>query len=90
MDLLWGIFLFLGSSLAPGIALAWLLLGDRDRITLLTVGTVLGVFALPLFHFSLAMVLGTNIRPPVMLGLGLAVILVAGGRFLLLRNTAEE
>ena len=79
MSLVWGILLFVFGSLAPGLAVAAVTVDRTDRGLLLTVGTVLGVFVLPLLTFSVAMLVGTNIGPQLILTVGVLVALGAAG-----------
>jgi len=61
ISVLLGVLLFLYGSLAPGVALAWVLLRDPEPEVLLTLGATLGIFALPTLHFAVAVVLGSHI-----------------------------
>lgn len=78
--LLAGLLLFLLGSIAPGTALAWLLLRDRDPLAVGTIGVVLGVFVLPSAYFALAMVLRTNVHPALIIGISAAILAIAGWR----------
>ncbi len=78
MALLGGLLLFVVGALAPGLALARLLVPDGDWTSQMVLGTALGVFALPFLHFSLAVLLGTNFNAALILGVA-APFLMAGG-----------
>ena len=77
MDVLWGITLFLFGSLVPGCVVASVVVDRRDSLALVTLGTVLGVFVLPLLSFSLAVLIRTNLGPGLILSVGLLVTLLA-------------
>ncbi len=62
LSLLLGLGLFVYGTILPGLALAWIMLGDRDPLVLGVLGLTIGILALPLVHFSLAVVLGTHIH----------------------------
>lgn len=62
LSLLLGLMLFVYGTLLPGIALAWIMLSDRDPLVLGVLGLTIGILALPLVHFSIAIVLGTHIH----------------------------
>jgi hypothetical protein len=79
MNLVWGILLFVFGSLLPGLAVAAVALDRTDRGMVLTVGTVLGVFVLPLLTFSVAILFGTYMSPWLFLAVGFVVVLGAVG-----------
>lgn len=77
MALLGGLLLFVVGALAPGLALARLLLPGNDRASQLVTGAVLGIFGLPFLHFSLAILLGTNFSVALILGVAAPFVLTA-------------
>ena len=62
LSLLLGFVLFVYGTLLPGFAIAWIMLRDRDALTMGVLGLTIGVLALPLVHFSIAILLGTHIH----------------------------
>ena len=62
LSLLLGLVLFAYGTLLPGFAIAWIMLRDRDPLTMGVIGLTIGVLALPLVHFSIAILLGTHIH----------------------------
>jgi hypothetical protein len=76
-SLLLNIVVFLYAIVAPGIAFAWMALRDRDLLVLITVGLTLGVFAMPLLIFVLAVAFGTYFSPALILGTATFVLLAA-------------
>lgn len=73
MGLLAGTLLFVAGCVLPGVLVATALLRDREPLAVWTVGLVIGVFCLPTLQFSVAMLLGTRIGPPVVLGVAALV-----------------
>ncbi len=75
-SLLLDILLFLYAVVAPGVALAWLALRDRDPVVLGSVGITVGVFLLALLHFVVAMVLRTHISVVLLLADATVILLM--------------
>ena len=75
-SLILNILVFLYAIVAPGVSLAWLALRDRDPLVLITIGLTLGIFAMPLMVFVLAVLLGTYFSAPLILSTATAVLLV--------------
>lgn len=73
------VLLFLYAVVAPGVAIAWVSLSDPDPVVLVGVGLTIGVFCLPVLDFTLAMLLRTHINPPLLLGVGTAVLVCSAG-----------
>ena len=62
VSLLLGLLLFAYGTVLPGIAIAWTMLRDSDPLLLAVVGLTIGILALPLLHFSVALILQTHIH----------------------------
>ena len=62
VSLLLGLLLFAYGTVLPGLALAWTMLRDEDPLLLAVAGLTLGILALPLLHFSVALILQTHIH----------------------------
>lgn len=73
MSLLTGLLLFVVGCVLPGLLVATALVRDREALPVWTLGLVIGVFCLPTLQFSAAILLHTNIGPPVVLGVGAVV-----------------
>jgi len=74
ISVLLGVLLFVYGSLAPGMALAWVLLRDPEPEVLLTLGATLGIFALPTLHFVLAILLGSHISTGSIVAVATAIL----------------
>ena len=62
--------------------LSYTTLNKQDVLSWLLVGLVLGIFGLPVLYFTLAMVLGTNINPVLLISTSTVILLAIGiGRF---------
>lgn len=61
-------------AVAPGLAVAKVSLPRANRLELVTVGLIIGLFVVPLLHFTVAIALGTHVSRP-LLGADAAVIL---------------
>ena len=81
--LLVDLLLFLYAVVAPGVCAAWLFLGERDPLVLAILGTVIGLFVMPVVTFVLAMAFRTHITP--LLVLGTATVALAAMTYRLLR-----
>jgi hypothetical protein len=68
------ILVFIYALIAPGVAIAWVALRDPDPVVLGVVGLTVGLFGLPVIEFSLAVILGTHINPPLMLGTATVIL----------------
>lgn len=77
-SLLLNILIFLYAIVAPGIAIAKVFLREKEPITVMTIGLSLGLFALPLMDFVVAMLLRTYISPILVLGVSTTVLTVTG------------
>jgi hypothetical protein len=60
--LLLGLLLFGYGAVLPGLALAWTMLRDPDPLVLAVLGLTIAILALPLVHFSIALLLHTHIH----------------------------
>ena len=78
-SVLLGLLIFGYGSLAPGLALAWIMLDEPDTLSLVTVGASLGIFAVPLVHFTIAVMLGTHISPLGITGVSTLLLAACGG-----------
>lgn len=79
MPLITGLLLFVVGCLLPGLLVATALLRDREPLAVWTLGIAVGVFCLPTLQFSAAILLRTNIGPPIVLGVGAVVGIAAVG-----------
>ncbi len=74
--------IFVYVTAVPGMALAYATLDKQDSLSWMLVGLVLGIFGLPVLYFSLAMVVGTNINPVLLLSTSTLILLAIGiGQF---------
>ena len=74
--------IFVYVTAVPGMALAYATLDTQDSLAWMLVGLVLGIFGLPVLYFSLAMVVGTNINPVLLLSTSTLILLAIGiGQF---------
>jgi len=78
ISLLLGLLLFGYGAVLPGVALAWTMLRDPDPLLLAVLGLTIGILALPLVHFSIALLLHTHIHP---LGIVLTSSAILAGCF---------
>jgi len=81
---------FLYAVAAPGIALAWVALEDRDPVVLGAAGLAIGIFALPVLDFTLAVMLRTHISPPLLLSVATLILGAVGGRELWLKRRRAD
>lgn len=70
--------LFLYAVVAPGLALAWVAMDDRDPLVLGTVGLTIGLFGLPVVCFTIAVVFRTHISSGLIVGVGTTVLAAVG------------
>ena len=74
--------IFVYITAVPGIAMSYTALNKQEPLSWLLVGLVLGIFGLPVLYFTLAMVVGTNINPVLMVSTSTVILLGIGiGRF---------
>lgn len=73
-SVLLGVLLFVYGSLAPGMALAWVLLRDPEPEVLITLGATLGIFAIPTVHFVVAVLLGSHISAWSIIGVASVIL----------------
>ena len=62
------VLLFAAIAVIPGTAVVWGATDERDPVALLAIGTCVGIFGVPFLIFGLAMALGTNVTPALVLG----------------------
>jgi hypothetical protein len=86
LDLLLGTLVLAVGLWLPGCALAAWALRERDPLALAVIGFGVGVFGMPMLHFGLAMLVGTNMTAAGSLGLG--ALVTAGAGTLARRQTA--
>ena len=72
------LLMFLLAVIAPGMAIAAVVLNTRDPLVVGAVGATLGTFALPLSAFAIAMLFQTHISPGLIVGQGALVLSLAG------------
>lgn len=80
------VLLFLYAVIAPGVAIAALVLRTTDPLVLGAVGATIGIFGLPLCAFVVAVIFGTHISLSLAVGLGTVVLAITGGVYLWLRR----
>jgi hypothetical protein len=85
-----GIALFFCCCVAPGLALAMVLVDRSTPLVVLTLGATLGLFLLPSLYFGLAILFGTNITPQLLLVTSVAVCALCATRWVHLRRTGEK
>ncbi len=79
--------IFVYVTAVPGVAVAYATLNKQDSLAWMLVGLVLGIFGLPVLYFTLAMILGTNINPVLLLSTSTLILLAIGiGRFWKIRQ----
>jgi len=88
LSMLLGILLFAYGTILPGLALAWTMLRDPDSLLLWVVGLTIGILALPLLHFSIALVLQTHIHPLGIVATSTAILGLCFGRHRMLEKTS--
>ena len=74
------------SLLLPGVLVAWVFLPPASRSERVLLGSLLGIFCVPFLCFGSAMLLGTAITVPLILGVGLVLNASLGAWVLLVRR----
>jgi len=87
LSMLLGLLLFGYGTILPGLALAWTMLRDPDPLLLWVLGLTIGILALPLLHFSIALVLQTHIHPLGIVATSTAILGLCFGRHRMLEKT---
>ena len=72
------LLMFLYAVIAPGMAIAAVVLDTRDPLVVGAVGATIGTFALPLSAFAVAMAFQTHISLGLIVGQGTLVLALAG------------
>ena len=71
------VLIFIYAVAAPGIAVTWAFLEEREPLAVISIGLTVGVFCLPVLDFSVAVLLGTYISPMLVLTVATAVMALA-------------
>jgi len=73
------LLLFVACAAAPGWAIARLAVPEADHVTVAAGGLAIGLFVIPLLHFTAAILLSTHITPGLLLADSAVVLALCGG-----------